>query len=574
MALRKDKVESEIPEGMNLNKILEAVCRSSFLPVLCVAVWFMGCSSSEESQMKMPPPAKGVLYYCGIPAPPSSNLGKVGGVVPLADTQNKSEWCRNVNGLDANALCQQACQAKKFGPQVMCSQVKALEGYGAALYSIPISDTTAVNKCQLNGTLWGTYQGQPPDTTTYYGCIYRGSPKACDASKGMNSPALGVASGSFDNYVATMDVDVAATVVSDEDSSKNGVLKATHSDRALSFNLDDPTTMHVTSLSLPFESFSFGDRWFTSGTANLIGAHVVATKVPGSSSDYAISPNQATFSLVGLDANADGYSVTTTNSTPLTISVNGGAVGPHITGTLRGGLGGHPVHADMNAQLIWLNRPPVAIAKVSNVTFNSSNWAGAKDIQAVCMTTSGPKTWVWHGVPGAKVVVTLDASASYDPDAADSLQYSWNSAPFGDDKTGYMYLPTGNYSAVLTVRDQYYVASVASVKFSVQDLADQGPTDCGGGGQYDPLKVFKRMDLVDHPTPFQSVIRSYAVSKGNIAVNAYTRNQVLKIGDSLGRGFGEAVFQRASTVGLGRARMQALGQARASGKRGSKQSRP
>jgi hypothetical protein len=99
--------------------------------------------------------------------------------------------------------------------------------------------------------------------------------------------------------------------------------------------------------------------------------------------------------------------------------------------------------------LLWLNRPPVAIAEVSNVTFDSSTWPNATDVKSVCMTPHGLDQWAWHGVPNAKVTVTLDGSSSYDPDAGDRLIYAWNLAAPRDQPKAFLSLPVGLLGGVV-----------------------------------------------------------------------------------------------------------------------------
>jgi len=198
----------------------------------------------------------------------------------------------------------------------------------------------------------------------------------------------------------------------------------------------------------------------------------------------------------------------------------------------------------------------VPVATVSNVTFDSSAWKGAVDVTEQCLTTEhGVETWTWHGVPGAKVLATLDASTSYDPDGGGPSFYAWNNAALGTAKVVYLSLSAGTYHAVLTVQDDYFVSAVTQVKFTVRDLArKKAPEPCGF-----PTKLLHLPERIRRPDPgdpfrFRAVIRDFAVSEGpGIAVNPYTRGQVVQLAEVLGgRAAGEETFTRATRAALGR----------------------
>jgi len=517
----------------------------------------------------------GTQYFAVIPPPPNTTLSNVSGKVDLKDIKERSEWCAPQGGKTPAQLVQEACAPpnNKFGPNTNCSQVSALIANDSVfqVWESDLSKTPPLNMCS-QGTILGpgVFQcrldanGNCLFYDTGYSCLYTNeAPRPCDTSMLAPSPGLSWiggkwtdppgAGGGFPNYLAMArgNAGPAAKVVSDEDSSKNGVLSLTPGLRAFSFDLDG-STMYISSLNLPIDGFKFNDQWFALGQATLVNA-ARAGASPGSTSSYVISPGNAKFSLIALDQNAAGYVFSATNSTPLTIDLAASA-GPHIAGTLQGSLEGHPLHADLDVSMIWLNRPPVAIIRASNVTFNSSGFPGARDVTESCMTQDGPKSWTFHGVPGAKVTVTLDGSSSYDPDPGDSLQYSWSGKAVGNQKTVYLQLSPGNYLAILTVQDQYYVSTVNQVKFRVRDLADPGPpSGCGGQPSYRPPDSVIRYRYRGDPPPFWSVVRSYASSEGpGIAVNFHTREQVLKMTEPLSRlHLGETIYKQALSPNLG-----------------------
>lgn len=542
--------------------------------LIIVSCALLGCSSSSSSNL--PPDQVGTQYFAVIPAT-SPTLKSFGVKIALTDVNGKDNWCAPP-GSDLLKLVQQACQKNKFLPGNMCAQASALVANESTNLSIWGSDLAkGMNNCK-GGTILEPgvpkTNCNPPGSTNcmsdiLYTCLYTNdppqpcpaSPPTCDTNSLAPSPGLTCNSsgnwqdppgaGGFANYIAMASGNAGpeVKVVSDKDSSKNGTLSLTPGRRAFSFDLDG-MTMYVSSLNLPVDGFTFNDQFFAQGQATLVNP-VHAEASPGSTSSYVISPGNAMFSLIALDPNGAGFAFSATNSTPLTIDLATSA-GPHITGTLHGSLEGQPLHADLDVSMIWLNRPPVAIIRASNVTFNSSTWLGARDNKEVCLTPGGLKGWTWHGVPSAKVTVTLDGSSSYDPDPGDSLQYSWSGKAVGNQKTIYLDLSEGNYLAVLTVQDQYYVSTVNQVHFRVRDLADPGPPPgCGTQLEY-PNSVIRYRYRGD-PPPFWSVVRSYASSEGpGIAVNFHTREQVLKMAEPLSRlHLGETIYKQALSPNLG-----------------------
>src|SRR5262249_16403212 len=152
--------------------------------LLCSTLWFFGCSGSTP----IPEADKGSIYYCAIPAS-TGDLAKNNGFVPL-DVNKLSSWCRRLNGSDENFLFQKTCKAGVFG-SVDCAKLKAVEGYGAQVWSIRASDSKSISDCAMQGTLLGPGKLQCASVAndgncvawdTFYGCIYRGDITLCDAS--------------------------------------------------------------------------------------------------------------------------------------------------------------------------------------------------------------------------------------------------------------------------------------------------------------------------------------------------------------------------------------------------------
>lgn len=495
----------------------------------------------------------GVRYFCTVPPPTDSTLSKVGGRVALKSSTGDTNWCAS-QGTNVQTQCMNDCTSGKFGSPIDCSSVVAKTSV-LTEYVVWDSDLSkGINKCsqgQIVGP--GTFGINPTShmADTQYSCLYIHDPAPCCLDVRSSSSSLSVGPASFDNYIASVVPGSSAMVQSDEDKNKNGLVAAVPGDRSFSFDIYSGL-MHISSLTVLLQNFDFQGQSFTRGSAMIRNLPVTATVDPSDSSKFVVPPGKATFGLTALDKNAQAYSLTTTNSVPIVISL-AGAYGPHIAGRLSGSINGHSVHADIDASLIWINRPPVAIAKAANVTFNSALWPDAKDNTQSCMTPKGPKIWTWHGVLGAKVPVLVDGSSSFDPNG-DRLVYAWNLVALGSQPAGYLMLGPGRYTAILTVQNTYYVSSINTVQFEVRDIANPGfPSDCGQlmKVEYDLSQIHRHLDPGD-PFWLRTVILDYAKSEGTgVVLNAYSREKVLQLSEDLGQGVGSAVLDMASKQGLG-----------------------
>ena len=311
-------------------------------------------------------------------------------------------------------------------------------------------------------------QGPALQRTDVYYCVYPNPNASCDKA---SAPALTIAPP----YRATLLALPTAFVQSDEDPSQQGVAIGRPGLPSLQFDRG-PGGLTIWSMVLPVNDFEFGGQHRLQGSVALTTPGVTAAPA---ATGYVIPGGAATFHVVGVDEEARTYQLDATNSTPLTISSVDGVAGPRVEGRLEGALDGHPVHADLSAVFAWINRPPVAIAHAANVVFDSSKMRpcnrrpDAPQCQQVthCKCSQGTHDMKWVGLAGASTIVALDASASYDPDAGDSLLYAWNGFPAGTQPmTGRAFTP-GRHTVLLTTQDDYGTAAMTSVTFKVTDKA-------------------------------------------------------------------------------------------------------
>lgn len=245
---------------------------------------------------------------------------------------------------------------------------------------------------------------------------------------------------------------------------------------ASAFDFDRSTSsLLVKTLQIGINDFAFLGQQRLQGSA-LLGGTVTADVVPGDPNSYTIPAGAAKFGINASDPDGHHYALGASNSTPLVISGMNDGIGPRMSGTLTGTLQGHTVDATLqNTQFAWTNRPPVAVAQVCNVKFDSSRMPGAPTTPRKLTCPNGART-TWSGIPGATVPVRLNGSGSYDPDPLDSLVYSWDLgkgfATSGTQPVQSIALPQGSYAAFLTVQDQNFVSAVTSTNFVVTDVAN------------------------------------------------------------------------------------------------------
>ncbi len=507
---------------------------------------------------------KGVHYFCDIAAT-SGTLQKVGGGISLTDKTGREEWCALIPA-NVTMLCQQACQNGVLTMSgTACNRVVG-EASGTSEFVVWDSDLRAGKNLCAGGLVQGPgTPGCKPSpgqcanpNDTQYTCLYTNSPAPCDPFTAAQSPALGTQAADVVSYRATLSPSASVHITSDEDVSKNGNIQASPGARSLSFDLDSTgSNLYVTTLVLPFKSFTFNNTIYDKGIVYLVAP--VAAGLVGPST-YAIPVGRGQFEIIASDQNSTGYSTKATNSAALTISLAANDDGPQLSGTVKGTFDGHSVHGDLaNAPLVWLNRPPVAIAKVTNVVFNSSKWIKAKDNVFSCFANGKLRRFVWHGVEGAKVYVTLDGSDSFDPDAGDEIQFSWNSVPLGTQDTAYALLGAGKHHALLTVQDQYNVATVADVQFNVVDTAFNKPSDCGPPviGLIDPRAIHGRVDLRDPLPFFNRVVAGVERSAGpGLVFNSRTVSEVKSLAAVGGKEFSERFMGQLQTRRLGSGKLR------------------
>jgi hypothetical protein len=346
-----------------------------------------------------------------------------------------------------------------------------------------------------------------------------------------------LSTSSVGSYQSRLTSTQAATLEDRNDTSKQGQPGGNPAPSRFAFDRRaDCSALSIKALYLTFNDFIFDGQMRKNGSAILAG-NVTAAAAAGDPNPcpntYAIPAGAAKFSLLASDDGGNYFSMGAINETPLTISELDSWLGPQITGTLTGSLGGHTIEARLKAVLAWDNRPPVAVATVSNVDFHSSQMEPCKSTctsppsaagcaaQCVHRDCQGVQ---WIGLKGATAPVRLDGSASYDPDG-DSLLYSWSLKVENDGQpVGLANLPTGDWAATLEVKDPQGATSVASAGFHVRDL-DAHLDIC-----YAPLRLPKelkpkqfgnRVSDPDKYLPIESF--DYSQSDRSIVVSAYAK---------------------------------------------------
>jgi len=337
------------------------------------------------------------------------------------------------------------------------------------------------------GKIW-KFRDEPPASSTplsrrFTARCYTTLPPAngalCKGSSGGTPVTMPICAGSGGISSQSAGLVFALGTVVAPDDDKVGVAIGAGAPTVLQFDRG-AQALQINNLSLPMADFVFDGEARVAGTATLVG-RVAATAVPNDPSAYSIPQGAAKF-LIGSKKtgdSADGYVIESTNATPLVLFGLDDPIGPHLMGTLTGTLKdalqrAHRVDATVSAQFAWSNRPPVANLQVSQTIFSSADSAAATDHACPDGSTA-------HYDAKAKTIVRLDGTKSKDPDPGQTLIYAWDVqggvVVRNQQGVAAVLLPAGNYTAYLTVQDDYGVAATTGVAFTVYDSART--TGCG-----------------------------------------------------------------------------------------------
>jgi len=517
------------------------------------------------------PADPGEPYFCLIPAAQNTPLGMKGGKLAIGD-----EHCAKLGTpqADKQKECATECAARNLQN---CGQVQAVMARDRALsvytmvwdYDLQHGNNRCpgfvvgpgVPAChgRLDGNLclptfddhgnctsaWvnnNTCAGLPD---VFYTCLYpETNLTTCDVG------ALHAPLSVFPGYQAGMG---AASV---GQFSAEGHSVTPHSrpgESSLRFNLSGgqngaPAVMALDSLLIPLDDIPVPGNTLHKGTVSLVGAGVTATRAaPGA---YDIPANAAELAITGTWDNGSAAIVTVHNSDPLRIAME--SAGPRIVGALDGTIDGHAFHADINAVGLWINRPPAAVAKATNVTYDSSMSPNAHVVQESCFDGAGVLQWQWFGDPSFRPTVKLDAGGSFDPDPEDSLIYSWNGQPFGTQPVAGLAQGPGTYKAALTVQDQFHTSAVTSVTYTVKDLARPArPSQCGTKiALFRPTDILRFRPLAD-PVPFEISRTTVASSGLGFVLQDAHEGLIRSLGEEVMRGLGRRVVSAAGQPELG-----------------------
>jgi hypothetical protein len=431
-----------------------------------------------------------IAYYCVRPAPPGSPLAARGGVLPVGGRYNPVVCSDTFD--DAQAGCQALCAVAKLDGCFVVPD--PFLGGNVWLSDLQRGvDTCSQNACRAEIKPIGPpiagisdFVERPHDQCSATACGFAGraacrkaSPTGCEAcdcvyacqiscnhrtacdsrEPGVIRQAVGTRLTG--THMAALRAVPFGDIRSVEDPSRGGAPVGGSGFPSLQFSAA-PGGIMLDDLLLPVREFVFTDAPRLSGSVRLRTRRVFAAAVgPGS---YEVRGGTARLHLLAVGDDGLGYVTDVTNFGPMTLDV-GDPLGPRLRARFEGELMGHPVTATVDAPFVWLNRPPNAVLRAADVTFDSELLPGATTNS--CGSTGDE----WRGVPDAKTVVMFDASASWDPDPVDHLIYAFNGQPAGSQPIGAVELGVGRYTVGVAVQDQFGATAFASVRFQVEDRA-------------------------------------------------------------------------------------------------------
>lgn len=255
--------------------------------------------------------------------------------------------------------------------------------------------------------------------------------------------------------------------------------------------------MNLQTLLFPTKPINVNGTLYYDPSFELLDHATVATK--RSTDVYGVGPGGATFGVSLRNAAGETLFATMSNTTDLMIDVGGND--PKVIGHVRGTLQGTQIDADIDTKMIWTNHAPRLVVTVQGATVDTASMPGATSNTLTCnyktceqiLPGSPPvcDTWTesypWTGIEDYVAPVTLDATASADPDPNDMMQISFANGAYGSAKT-YAYpggVPVGSSrSTLVRAQDGRTAIQEKTVSFTVTDIAKPECPQYEGAAQY------------------------------------------------------------------------------------------